>query len=117
LSENSEYEEAKNEQAFIEGRILELEHKIKSAKIITDKVDTKHGKEVNIGSTVTIRNLTSGDEEATFSIVGATEADPFGHKISNESPIGKAVLSHLKGDKVKVHTPSGIEEYEIVKVA
>ena len=116
LSENSEYEEAKNEQAFIEGRILELEQKIKSAKIITEKSTDKRGKEVNIGSSVTIRNAES-DEEQSYTIVGATEADPFENKISNESPIGKALLSKVKGDDVKVPTPSGIVQYEIVKVA
>lgn len=118
LSENSEYEEAKNEQAFVEGRILELEHKIKSAKIITEKTDKKTGKEVNIGSHVTVRNLDSGDEEEeTYTIVGATEADPFDRKISNESPIGKALLMKVRGDTVKVQTPSGYIEYEILKVA
>lgn len=118
LSENSEYEEAKNEQAFIEGRILELEHKVKSAKIITEHSDKKMGKEVNMGSTVSIRNMTEHDEEeVAYTIVGATEADPFDHKISNESPIGKALLSRVRGDKVKVHTPSGVVEYEIVKVS
>lgn len=116
LSENSEYEEAKNEQAFIEGRILELERKIKNAKIISDKEGKV--KDVNIGSSVTLRNLTSKeDEEEMYTIVGATEADPFDFKISNESPIGKALLSHVKGDTVKVHTPSGIVEYEILKVS
>lgn len=118
LSENSEYEEAKNEQAFIEGRILELEHKVKSAKIITEHSDKKMGKEVNMGSTVSIRNMTEHDDaEESYTIVGATEADPFDHKISNESPIGKALLSRVRGDKVKVHTPSGVVEYEIVKVS
>lgn len=117
LSENSEYEEAKNEQAFVEGRILELEHKIKSAKIITDKTDKKAGKEVNIGSHVTVRNVDADEAEETYTIVGATEADPFDHKISNESPIGKALLSKVRGDTVKVQTPSGSIEYEITKVA
>ncbi len=117
LSENSEYEEAKNEQAFIEGRIIELEHKIKSAKIIVESTDKKAGKEINIGSSVTVRNKTADDEEETYTIVGATEADPFDFKISNESPIGKALLSHVRGDHVKVHTPSGITEFEILKVA
>ncbi len=118
LSENSEYEEAKNEQAFIEGRIIELEHKIKSAKIITEKADKKAGKEVNIGSTVTVRDMSSADgEELTYTIVGATEADPFQYKISNESPIGKALLSRVRGDEVQVHTPSGIVGYEVLKVA
>jgi transcription elongation factor GreA len=119
LSENSEYEEAKNEQAFIEGRILELEHKIKSAKIISEKSEIKSTvKEVNIGSTVTIKSMESSDEKPqVFTIVGATEADPFDFKISNESPIGKALLSRVKGDVVKAPTPSGIVEYEIIKVA
>jgi len=116
LSENSEYEEAKNEQAFVEGRILELEEKIKSAKIIAEKKSDKTGKEVTIGSTVTVRN-TKESEEQTYKIVGATEADPFEGRISNESPIGKGFLSHRKGDSVKIQTPSGTVEYEIVRVA
>lgn len=115
LSENSEYEEAKNEQAFVEGRIIELERKIKNAKIITEKEGRV--KEVNIGSTVTVRTISGDDEEQTYTIVGATEADPFDFKISNESPIGKALLSRVKGDKVKVHTPSGIIEFEVLKVS
>lgn len=116
LSENSEYEEAKNEQAFVEGRILELERKIKNAKIITEK--DGHVKEVNIGSSVMVKNRSSHEEEEeTYTIVGATEADPFDFKISNESPIGKALLSRTKGETVEVHTPSGIVEYEILKVS
>jgi transcription elongation factor GreA len=118
LSENSEYEEAKNEQAFVEGRIIQLEHKIKNAKIITEKEGKKTGKEVNIGSHVTVKNVSSGEEEEeTYTIVGATEADPFDCKISNESPIGRAVLSKVRGDTVKVQTPGGMVEYEITKVA
>lgn len=116
LSENSEYEEAKNEQAFVEGRILELEQKIKSAKIISDKHDPKAGKEINVGSTVTVFNKEDNATE-TYTIVGSTEADPFDHKISNESPIGKALLTRRKGDTVKVPTPAGIVEFEIQKVA
>ncbi len=116
LSENSEYEEAKNEQAFVEGRILELEGKIKNAKIISDKKESKH-KEVEIGCTVMLRNVTDGDEPEQYTIVGSTEADPLDHKISNESPIGKAVLGRLKSDKVEIHSPSGIIEYEIVSVS
>jgi transcription elongation factor GreA len=116
LSENSEYEEAKNEQAFVEGRILELEQKIKSAKIISDKHDPKAGKEINVGSTVTVFNK-EDDTTETYTIVGSTEADPFDHKISNESPIGKALLTRRKGDTVKVPTPAGIVEFEIQKVA
>ncbi len=117
LSENSEYEEAKNEQAFVEGRIIELDRKIKNAKIISEHDAKKTGKEVNIGSHVSVREVGTDDESETYTIVGATEADPFEFKISNESPIGKAVLGQLKGDTVKVVTPSGLVEYEITKVA
>ncbi|MDD4318818.1 MAG: transcription elongation factor GreA [Candidatus Peribacteraceae bacterium] len=116
LSENSEYEEAKNEQAFVEGRILELEQKIKNAKIITDK-NVKHGKVVEIGSTVTLVNKTDGDDPERYTIVGSTEANPLDHKISNESPIGKALLSRSKGDVVEIVSPSGILKYEILLVA
>lgn len=116
LSENSEYEEAKNEQAFTEGRILELEQKIKSAKIISDKHTAASGKEVNIGSTVTVHNR-EDDESQTYTIVGTTEADPFECKISNESPIGKALLGRRKGESVSVHSPAGTVEYEVLKVA
>ncbi|MSR86669.1 transcription elongation factor GreA [Candidatus Peribacteria bacterium] len=116
LSENSEYEEAKNEQAFVEGRILELEGKIKNAKIISEKKESKN-KEVEIGCTVMLQNITDGDEAERYTIVGSTEADPLDHKISNESPIGKAVLGRLKGDRVEIQAPSGKLEYEIVNVA
>lgn len=117
LSENSEYEEAKNEQAFVEGRIIELERKIKNAKIISEHDTKKVGKEVNIGSHVTVHKVGGSEEPESYTIVGATEANPFEFKISNESPIGKAVLGSLKGDTVSVSTPSGVVEYEIVKVA
>lgn len=116
LSENSEYEEAKNEQAFVEGRVIELELKIKNAKIIADKKESRH-KEVEIGCTVMLKNVTDGDEPERYTIVGSTEADPLDHKISNESPIGKAVLGKLKGDRVEIRSPSGAIEYEVVSVA
>lgn len=114
LSENSEYEEAKNEQAFVEGRILELERKIKNAKIISERTDHKA---VEIGSTVTVRNKTSRDEPESYTIVGATEADPIEQKISNESPLGKAFLGKKRGDSVEVIAPGGTFRYEILKVA
>lgn len=118
LSENSEYEEAKNEQAFVEGRVLELEQKIKNAKIIAEKkTDVRSSKEVDIGSTVTVANRTDNDDPETYTIVGSTEADPLEHKISNESPIGKALLSKKKGDSVEIASPSGKIEYEILGVA
>lgn len=115
LSENSEYEEAKNEQAFVEGRILELEEKVKNAKIISDK--GKVAKTVQIGSTVHLRNLTKKKEELEiYTIVGSEEADPFNGKISNESPVGSMLLDRKKGDKIKVMIPAGNVEYEIVKL-
>ncbi|PIR49179.1 transcription elongation factor GreA [Candidatus Peregrinibacteria bacterium CG10_big_fil_rev_8_21_14_0_10_55_24] len=118
LSENAEYEEAKNEQAFVEGRILELEQKIKNARIISEKkLDLRIGKEVEIGSTVLVRNKTDRDEPEEYTIVGSTEADPLEHKISNESPIGKALLGTKKGDLVQVSTPAGMLKYEVLKVS
>jgi len=118
LSENAEYEEAKNEQAFIEGRILELDQKIKNAEIISEKkAHSLSGKSVNIGSTVTVRNKTDRDEPEEYTIVGSTEADPLEHKISNESPIGKALLGSMKGDNLEVQTPAGMLRYEVLKVA
>lgn len=117
LSENSEYQEAKNEQAFIEGRILELEQMIKNVKIISGKKSDTKGKEVQIGSTVTIKNKTDGDDPVTYTIVGSTEADPLEKKISNESPVGKGVLGKKKGDVFDVNTPGGLFKYEVLKVA
>lgn len=115
LSENAEYEEAKNEQAFIEGRILELEEKVRFAEIIDEKAHK--GALVQLGSKVVIQNLsgkTKSEEE--YTIVGSTEADPINHKISNVSPVGKALLDRTAGDTVKVVAPAGIQEYKIVKV-
>ncbi|HRH93734.1 MAG TPA: transcription elongation factor GreA [Candidatus Peribacteria bacterium] len=119
LSENAEYEEAKNDQAFIEGRILELEKQIKNAKIIVESTQSKatKGKTIDIGSTVTVRNKTDDDEPETYTIVGSMEADPIDHKISNESPIGRSLLGHEKGDTVDVDAPAGKFKYEILKVA
>lgn len=115
LSENAEYEEAKNEQAFVEGRILELEEKIKYVKIIDDK--SKKGAIVQLGSKVLIKNLSSKSKlEEEFTIVGSTEADPVNHKISNVSPVGKALLERRAGDTVKISAPAGVMEYKILRV-
>jgi len=116
LSENSEYEEAKNEQAFVEGRILELEQMIKNAKIISEKKTTRAGKEVDIGSSVALLNRTDNENEQ-YTIVGSTEASPLDNKVSNESPLGKSLLGKRKGDVVDVHSPSGTIRYEILDVA
>ncbi len=109
LSENSEYEEAKNEQAFIEGRILELESKIKNARIIKGH----HTQSVQIGTVVRVRKGGAKDDEE-FTIVGTTEADPFENKISNDSPLGGAIMEKMVGDKVQVISPSGTAKYEIM---
>jgi transcription elongation factor GreA len=115
LSENSEYEDAKNEQALVEGRIAELKGMIKTAKLITEKKSS--GKVVKIGSTVTIQNLTDKDEPETYTIVGSTEADPTAAKISNESPIGAALVNEEQGEEVSVEAPAGKQKYKILKVS
>ncbi len=113
LIENAEYEAAKNEQAFVEGRIQELEILLATARLIDEdkrkKVDT-----IQVGSTVTIQE--DGYEEETYTIVGAAEANPREGKISNESPIGKAILSHRPGEEVQVETPDGSYSVRIVKI-
>jgi transcription elongation factor GreA len=115
LSENSEYEEAKNEQAFVEGRIIELEKMVDNSQIITEAVKSTD-KVVQIGTTVTVQNITEKDEPETYTIVGSTEADPTAALISNESPIGSAILGKTKDDVVKVKVPAGLYEYKILKV-
>lgn len=115
LSENSEYEEAKNEQAFIEGRILEAEMMIKNAKVVDEKQHSK--KIVEIGTKVKVVNTKKKSEELELTIVGSTESDPFNDRISNEAPIGLALMGSKVGDKVKVDAPSGAAEYEVVKLS
>jgi transcription elongation factor GreA len=115
LIENAEYEAAKNEQAFVEGRIQELDLLLATAQIIEEngKGSKKHDV-IQVGSKVTIKE---GNFEAeTFTIVGAAEANPREGKISNESPIGKAIISHKLGDSVKVETPGGTYNVKIIKV-
>ena len=114
LIENAEYEAAKNEQAFVEGRIQELELLLATAQIIEDNGKAKKNDAIQVGTKVTIKE---GNFEAeTFAIVGAAEANPREGKISNESPIGKAILGHKLGDTVKVETPGGTYNVRIVKV-
>ena len=114
LSENSEYEEAKNQQAITEGRILELEYMIKNAKVVDEK---QHSKQVvEIGTSVKVKEL-STKKELEFIIVGSTESDPFNGRISNEAPIGAAVMGAKAGEKVIVKAPSGDSEYEILKLS
>ncbi len=112
LIENAEYEAAKNEQAFVEGRIQELEMILASARIIDEK--GKMAGVVQVGSTVTISE--DGGEPETYTIVGAAEANPREGKISNESPIGKAIINHYAGDVVTVEAPGGTYKVKIIKV-
>lgn len=111
LIENAEYEAAKNEQAFVEGRILELEHMIAQAQIIQPK---KSGGVVRIGNTVVVQEESNPPE--TYTIVGAAEADPKEGLISNESPLGQALLERKVGDEVDVKAPAGVLRFKIVKV-
>ena len=113
ISENSEYDDAKNEQAFIEGRILELEQMISTATVI-DSASNKEGV-VMLGSTVVVKDMEFGDEE-TYTIVGTTEADPSKNRISNESPVGAAILGQKVNSVVQVHTPAGELSYQILEV-
>jgi transcription elongation factor GreA len=114
LIENAEYEAAKNEQAFVEGRIQELDALLASAKIIEDNGTKKKSDGVQLGSKVTIKE---GNFEAeTFTVVGMAEANPREGKISNESPIGKAILGHKVGETVKVETPGGTYNVKILKI-
>ena len=114
LIENAEYEAAKNEQAFVEGRIQELELLLATAQIIEDNGKTKKTDAIQVGTKVTIKE---GNFEAeTFTIVGAAEANPREGKISNESPIGKSILGHKVGETVKVETPGGTYNVKIIKV-
>jgi transcription elongation factor GreA len=113
LSENSEYDSAKEEQAFVEGRITTLENMVRNAKIIAEVA--KASDSVTLGSSVTFVELPDGEEE-TYSIVGSAEADPFEGKISNDSPIARNLLGKKVGDKVSVQTPGGEMSVRIVKI-
>ena len=111
LSENSEYDDAKNEQAFLEGEILELEEKIRNSDIISDA----GGDVVTLGSRVVILDIEENETEE-YMIVGSTEADPDAAKISNESPVGAALIGKSVGEIVDVHAPAGIIKYKIVEI-
>ncbi|SIT82659.1 transcription elongation factor GreA [Edaphobacillus lindanitolerans] len=112
LSENSEYDSAKEDQAFIEGRISTLESMIRNAEIIEDNGNDDR---VQLGKTVTFKEIPDGDEES-YTIVGSAEADPFEGKISNDSPIARGLLGKTIGDRVKVMTPGGEMDVEIVSI-
>ncbi|WP_281165072.1 transcription elongation factor GreA [Liquorilactobacillus sicerae] len=113
LSENSEYEAAKNEQSFVEGRIKTIEQMLNHAEII-DNGDIDQD-EIAVGKTVTFKELPD-EEPETYTIVGAAEADPFAGKISNDSPIAKGLVGHHLGEKVSIETPGGEMEVKILEV-
>ncbi|MEH7442267.1 transcription elongation factor GreA [Heyndrickxia sp. MSNUG] len=113
LSENSEYDSAKEEQAFVEGRITTLENMIRNAKIIEEGELSTDA--VSLGRTVTFVELPDGDEES-YTIVGSAEADPFEGKISNDSPIAKSLMGKKVGDEVSVQTPGGEMSVRITSI-
>jgi transcription elongation factor GreA len=110
ITENAEYEDAKQEQSFLEGRIATLEAQLKNAAVI----EQPNGDRVGIGSKVVIKG---SDGQETFTIVGSAEAAPREGRISNESPVGLALMGRRKGEKVSVETPAGPVDYTVVSVA
>ena len=113
ISENSEYEEAKNEQAFVEGRVKELEEMIRKAEVIKEEdIDTT---QVNVGTKVKLLDK-EFDEKVEYKIVSSAESDPDENKISNESPIGKGLIGHKVGETVEIEVPAGTVEYEILAI-
>lgn len=113
LSENSEYDSAKEDQAFVEGRISTIESMIRNAVIIEEE---ENNDTVSLGKTVTFIEIPDGDEE-TYTIVGSAEADPLEGLISNDSPIAKGLLGKSTGDKVKITTPGGEMDVEIISIS
>lgn len=114
ISENSEYDDAKNEQAFIEGRIHALEKMLRNSRVVDeDEIATDV---VGIGTRVRVKDL-EYDEEYEYTIVGSAEADPSQYKISNESPVGRALLGQKVGSVVEVNVPAGIVRLEILEIS
>jgi len=112
LSENSEYEDAKNEQSFVEGRIFELEETVRHAKVVAKK-NAMGTDKVELGLTVTLK---MDGETLEYTIVGSSESDPASGRISSESPIGYSLLGKVKGDKVEINTPNGKMTCQIVGI-
>lgn len=113
ISENSEYDDAKNEQAQVAARIITLEQQLRNARVVdAEQVSTES---VSIGARVTVKDLAT-KKNTEFSVVGSAEADPRAHRLSSESPLGKALLGKKKGEKVTVTTPRGAMEYQVMKI-
>lgn len=114
LSENSEYDEAKNDQAMLEARIAQIESILKNAKIIDESELTNE--HIHVGSKVKVHDC-EFDEDAVYQIIGSDEADPFNGKLSDESPVGAALLGHQVGDTVEVETPDGEVKFIILEIS
>jgi len=113
ISENSEYDDAKNEQAQVEQRIQMLDQRLRNANIVdTEHVSTEM---VAIGTKVTLKDIET-KKNVIYAIVGSAEADPRNHRVSHESPVGKAVLGHKKGEKITIPAPRGQLQYQIMKI-
>jgi transcription elongation factor GreA len=113
IAENAEYDDAKNEQAMLEHRIAQLEERLLSARVITKKEISKDS--VSVGSTVRLRDI-QANKTVEYHIVGSAEANPAENKLSNESPVGKAILGHKKGDVVEVTAPRGALKFKILEI-
>ncbi len=114
LSENSEYDEAKNEQAIVEARIASIENTLKNVKVINeDELSTEI---IHVGSKVKVRDV-GFDDVCDYKIVGSSEADPVNGRISDESPVGKALVGHRVGDVVEVETPVGVTSFEVLEIS
>lgn len=114
LSENSEYDEAKNEQAQVEARVVSVENMLKNA-IVIDESERDTSK-VELGATVTIHDI-EFDEDITYKIVGSTEADPDEGRLSDESPLGKSLMGKAEGEMIDVDAPAGVIQYKILKIS
>ena len=113
ISENAEYDDAKNEQAMLEHRIAQLEERLLSARVITKKEISKDS--VSVGATVRLRDI-AANKTVEYHIVGSTEANPAENKLSNESPVGKAIMGRKKGDTVEVVAPRGALKFKILEI-
>lgn len=114
LSENSEYDEAKNEQAQVEARIVSVENMLKNAIVIVES--ERDTSKVELGATVTIHDI-EFDEDITYKIVGSTEADPDEGRLSDESPLGKSLMGKAEGEMIDVDAPAGVIQYKILKIS
>lgn len=116
IDENAEYDDAKNQQAFVEGRILMLETMIRNALIIDESTGKKQRSEVTLGSVVTVKQIGDNGDTEQYSLVGSAEADPRQGRISNESPLGKALLGKRVGDEVTINAPAGKLTFKIISI-